>query len=103
MSIQWEWWAVYRRINASHRPATPKCLGCMMATEHLLTSAANGEHAATECNMPLVEKDDCSVCQGARGGVKGNENVRADGSLICDYCSADELMVLQLAKETPSQ
>lgn len=31
-------------------------------------------------------KDDCSVCKGEKGGVKGNENI-IDGKLICDYCS----------------
>lgn len=31
-------------------------------------------------------KDDCSVCKGEKGGVKGNENI-IDGKLVCDYCS----------------
>lgn len=34
--------------------------------------------------------DDCSRCHGARGGVKGNENI-IDGALLCDYCHADDL------------
>lgn len=35
------------------------------------------------------EPDDCDFCQGSKGGVKGNENVRADGKVFCDYCDAD--------------
>lgn len=31
------------------------------------------------------ERDNCQVCRGARGGVKGNEN-RLDGIVVCDYC-----------------
>jgi len=31
-------------------------------------------------------KDNCSICHGEKGGVKGNENI-IDGKLICDYCS----------------
>ncbi len=32
--------------------------------------------------------DNCSVCRGARGGVRGNENV-VDGRVVCDDCSVD--------------
>lgn len=35
-------------------------------------------------------RDDCESCNGARGGVPGNENL-VDGALICDYCHADLL------------
>jgi hypothetical protein len=31
-------------------------------------------------------KDDCTRCNGDRGGVHGNENV-IDGKAVCDYCS----------------
>lgn len=34
------------------------------------------------------ERDNCTACNGSRGGVKGNENV-IDGKLVCDYCHAD--------------
>lgn len=34
-----------------------------------------------------LEPDDCEVCDGARGGVKGNENI-IDGKRVCDYCDA---------------
>jgi hypothetical protein len=30
--------------------------------------------------------DDCQVCHGKWGGIKGNENV-IDGIIMCDYCS----------------
>jgi hypothetical protein len=33
------------------------------------------------------EKDGCTVCNGEKGGVPGNENV-IDGKLVCDYCLA---------------
>ena len=32
--------------------------------------------------------DNCEACKGARGGVRGNENV-IDGVILCDYCSVD--------------
>lgn len=32
--------------------------------------------------------DNCQVCKGERGGVRGNENV-IDGIVLCDYCTAD--------------
>ena len=31
------------------------------------------------------EKDNCQICHGANGGVKGNENV-INGVIVCDYC-----------------
>lgn len=39
--------------------------------------------------------DHCEVCKGAKGGVRGNENVtECNGRkiVICDYCSAADLM-----------
>lgn len=36
-------------------------------------------------------KDGCERCKGQRGGVPGNENVMPDGTLLCDYCHADDL------------
>jgi ribA/ribD-fused uncharacterized protein len=35
-------------------------------------------------------RDNCQVCLGTRGGVRGNENV-IDGVITCDYCHADQL------------
>lgn len=34
--------------------------------------------------------DDCEKCQGARGGVLGNENIMPDGRILCDYCTVEE-------------
>lgn len=34
-------------------------------------------------------KDRCETCKGARGGMRGNENVvtiNGKNSLVCDYC-----------------
>ncbi len=36
----------------------------------------------------LKEQKACEICNGAKGGVRGNEN-RIDGKIVCDYCSAD--------------
>lgn len=35
-------------------------------------------------------RDNCEVCHGKRGGVRGNEN-RLDGVVMCDFCTADVL------------
>lgn len=35
-------------------------------------------------------RDNCEVCGGERGGVRGNENV-IDGRRVCDFCHADML------------
>lgn len=32
--------------------------------------------------------DECEICQGASGGVLGNENI-IDGVTVCDYCSVE--------------
>lgn len=32
--------------------------------------------------------DNCQICHGAKGGVRGNEN-RMNGIVCCDYCTAD--------------
>jgi hypothetical protein len=34
--------------------------------------------------------DNCEVCGGAKGGVRGNENV-VDGVVICDYCHVERM------------
>ena len=33
--------------------------------------------------------DNCQVCSGDRGGIRGNENI-VGGVIMCDYCSADD-------------
>lgn len=30
--------------------------------------------------------DNCEVCKGKKGGVRGNENI-VDGKIMCDYCT----------------
>lgn len=34
--------------------------------------------------------DNCSICHGSKGGVRGNENI-VDGVVMCDYCHAATL------------
>lgn len=41
--------------------------------------------------MTVLEPDECQRCYGVRGGVKGNENI-INGIVLCDYCSADDLI-----------
>lgn len=36
----------------------------------------------------MTLKDNCQVCLGENGGVRGNEN-RIRGLVACDYCHAD--------------
>jgi len=33
-------------------------------------------------------RDDCEVCNGDRGGIRGSENI-VNGVVMCDYCSTD--------------
>ena len=40
--------------------------------------------------MPDKYPDNCQVCLGDHGGVKGNENI-IDGIVMCDYCHADRM------------
>lgn len=34
--------------------------------------------------------DDCEICLGAKGGIKGNENI-VDGIKMCDYCHSEKM------------
>lgn len=45
------------------------------------------ESGISQLAIPLGP-DDCEECKGARGGVKGNENI-VDGRKLCDWCSVD--------------
>jgi hypothetical protein len=36
----------------------------------------------------MTLSDNCEICLGAKGGVRGNENV-IGGIVACDYCHAD--------------
>lgn len=38
--------------------------------------------------MDYLNRDNCEICHGAKGGVRGNEN-RIAGKIVCDYCHAD--------------
>lgn len=46
--------------------------------------------AAKKAVEYATQKDDCEVCHGERGGVKGNENY-VNGVVMCDYCHGDTL------------
>jgi len=35
-----------------------------------------------------LERDDCQICCGSKGGVRGNENM-VSGIICCDFCHAD--------------
>lgn len=34
--------------------------------------------------------DNCEICHGDNGGVRGNENI-IDGIVTCDYCHSDRM------------
>ena len=34
--------------------------------------------------MMVKELDNCEICKGTKGGVKGNENI-----VMCDYCTVE--------------
>jgi len=51
-------------------------------------------HANMDRVLKVFFPDNCELCHGMRGGYKGNENVD-DGVVICDYCSADRMLVQQ--------
>jgi len=36
----------------------------------------------------MTLKDNCQICLGEKGGVRGNEN-RIHGLVVCDYCHCD--------------
>jgi hypothetical protein len=40
----------------------------------------------------LVSEPTCHRCGNTRGGVPGNEHYVESGELLCDYCSADDLL-----------
>lgn len=65
-----------------------------------LIEMSDGTRHWQSANADYHELDDCSRCHGMRGGVKGNENIADDGSLICDHCEADDLLQKQPTVET---
>lgn len=34
--------------------------------------------------------DNCEVCKGEKGGIRGNENI-INGVVMCDYCHAEDM------------
>ena len=46
----------------------------------------------------MSEKDNCMFCLGAKGGVKGNENVFG-GVVACDYCTPLVVKIIQGVRE----
>lgn len=49
-----------------------------------------GQAAATHSRIDhqfIWEPDNCQICLGRSGGMKGNENI-VDGIVMCDYCHA---------------
>ena len=40
--------------------------------------------------MQAALTDNCDVCKGERGGMRGNEQ-RVNGVLMCDYCHAETM------------
>lgn len=64
----------------------PRCRGVVTAAEKIATGVRGTP------TLPLEGKaqDDCEVCHGTKGGVRGNENI-VDGKVICDYCHAEHL------------
>lgn len=53
--------------------------------ECMIYNADNGYDASSQCSC-TCHTDNCQVCKGTKGGVKGNENV-INGIVMCDYCS----------------
>ena len=40
--------------------------------------------------VEMLFPDNCEVCKGEKGGVRGNENI-IDGIVMCDYCYCDRI------------
>lgn len=45
-----------------------------------------GEVPLSALRDQFLALDNCEICKGSKGGVKGNENV-VNGTVMCDYCS----------------
>ena len=79
-------------IQRSKKVGKVQCKGvnyfdraCDLADER---NKKDGFAPVNYCHIPRVHiLDDCEVCGGTSGGVKGNENI-IDGVVMCDYCSA---------------
>lgn len=73
---------IYERITAALTAAReshgPKC--------DVARRRGRAEEALAMEQMRMM-RDGCEVCDGAQGGVPGNEN-RIEGRVVCDYCHA---------------
>lgn len=87
VKVERELWSLFRRLveavdeesrqlDVHTGAATTEKLNALEAAKTYLKSTSPGE-----------EKDNCAFCLGAKGGVRGNENV-VGGVIVCDYCSA---------------
>lgn len=84
-----------RAALAANLIAWDKCVDLAMAADWQ-QRAIKAEAALAARQAPTEapkERDNCQMCLGAKGGVKGNENV-VSGVVMCDHCSA-------LARQAP--
>ena len=44
--------------------------------------------SALQYEFPDKYPDNCTICHGDNGGVRGNENI-IDGIVMCDYCNSE--------------
>jgi hypothetical protein len=63
------------------------------ALEEIIDSAkrrmAKGYDSGDQATIDIAEqalRDDCKVCGGRKGGVRGNENI-VNNVVMCDYCT----------------
>jgi hypothetical protein len=66
---------------------TPKHLRIRAITRTRLAGRGRWLEPGQTALVPTYAvRDNCTRCQGRRGGVPGNENV-IGGKAVCDYCS----------------
>lgn len=49
-----------------------------------------------------MARDNCELCLGAKGGVRGNEN-RVRGIVMCDYCHALLMLAFKALESSPAE
>lgn len=47
--------------------------------------------------LPPAELDDCQICHGQRGGIKGNE-IEVEDITMCDYCHSTQVELSKFYK-----
>ena len=67
-----------------------KSIRCTWSAYQLLHCEDHGDaptesDCSGEADAPPDPPDNCQICHGSKGGVKGNENV-INGVIVCDYC-----------------